>query len=69
LAYEAWEAQLIETLGYKDNALNGLLPFFLRRWSKEQLTFAELGQRRVKLNCQQTVASLADTSIICPPVD
>ncbi|HAZ48487.1 MAG TPA: short-chain dehydrogenase [Cyanobacteria bacterium UBA11369] len=69
IAYEAWEAELIETLGSKDNALNGLLPFFLRRWSKEQLTFAELGQRRVKLNCQQTVASLAGTSIICPPVD
>ncbi len=69
ISYEAWEAELIETLGSKDNALNGLLPFFLRRWSKEQLTFAELGQRRVKLNCQETVASLAGTSIICPPVD
>ncbi|HAX78173.1 MAG TPA: hypothetical protein DCY88_20720, partial [Cyanobacteria bacterium UBA11372] len=69
ISYKAWEAELIETLGSKDNALNGLLPFFLRRWSKEQLTFAELGQRRVKLNCQQTVASLAGTSIICPPVD
>jgi thioester reductase-like protein len=69
ISYEAWEAELIETLASKDNALNGLLPFFLRRWSEEQLTFAGLGQRRVKLNCQQTVASLAGTSIICPPVD
>ncbi|GET38066.1 beta-ketoacyl synthase [Microseira wollei NIES-4236] len=69
ISYESWEAELIETLAYKDNALNGLLPFFLRRWSEEQLTFAGLGQRRVKLNCQQTVASLAGTSIICPPVD
>lgn len=69
LPYEDWEAQLIETVGAQDNALNGLLPFFLRRWSDEQLTFAGLGQRRVKLNCQATVAQLVDSAIACPRVD
>ena len=69
IAYEKWEAKLIQTSSLQDNALTGLLPFFLRRWSQEQLTFAELGQRRVKLNCQNTVARLADSSIHCPPVD
>jgi malonyl CoA-acyl carrier protein transacylase len=69
IPYEEWEAELIQTTTSQDNALNGLLPFFLRRWSNEQLTFAGLGQRRVKLNCQQTVASLASSSIVCPPVD
>lgn len=69
LSYEKWEAELNEIAGSGDNALNGLLPFFLRRWSEEKLTFAELGQRRVKLNCQDTIARLADTSIVCPRVD
>jgi thioester reductase-like protein len=69
ILYEEWEAELIEIVGTKDNALSGLLPFFLRRWSDEQLTFAGLGQRRAKLNCEETVARLAGTSITCPRVD
>ncbi len=68
ISYEQWEAEL-SNVGSADNALSGLLPFFLRRWSEEQLTFAELGQRRVKLNCKETVAGLAGTSIVCPRVD
>lgn len=69
LPYEEWEAELLETVGSKENALNGLLPFFLRRWSDEELTFAGLGQRRVKLNCQETVAQLTGSSITCPAID
>ncbi len=69
IAYEQWEAELIQVGSFQDNALTGLLPFFLRRWSQEQLTFAELGQRRVKLNCRNTVARLAGASINCPPID
>lgn len=69
ISYEEWEAELLEIVGSRDNALSGLLPFFLRRWSDEQLTFAGLGQRRVKLNCQETVARLTSASIACPRVD
>jgi len=69
ISYESWEAELIDTARYQKNALSGLLTFFLRRWSEEQLTFSELGQRRPKLNCQETVARLAGTTIVCPPVD
>ncbi|HBB32527.1 MAG TPA: hypothetical protein DC064_12205 [Cyanobacteria bacterium UBA9273] len=69
ISYEAWEAELIEIAGSGENALSGLVPFFLRRWSEEQLTFAGLGQRRVKLNCEETVARLAGSSIACPRVD
>ncbi|HBL10886.1 MAG TPA: short-chain dehydrogenase [Cyanobacteria bacterium UBA11162] len=69
IPYEEWEAELIEIAGSGDNALSGLVPFFLRRWSEEELTFAGLGQRRVKLNCEETVARLAGTSISCPRVD
>ncbi len=69
LPYEKWEAELIAIVGAKENALSSLLPFFLRRWSQEKLTFAGLGQRRVKLNCKETIASLADSFINCPAVD
>jgi len=69
ISYESWEAELIDTVRYRKNALSGLLTFFLQRWSEEQLTFSELGQRRPKLNCQETVARLSGTSIVCPPVD
>ena len=69
LPYEEWEAELIGTVGSKENTLSSLLPFFLRRWSDEKLTFAGLGQRRVKLNCEETVAGLADSFITCPRVD
>lgn len=72
IPYEDWEAELIQSTtsgNGTEHALSGLLPFFLRRWSDEQLTFAGLGQRRVKLNCQATVDSLEGTAIACPRVD
>ena len=70
IPYQQWESELMETSGSRnDNILSSLLPFFLRRWSKEQLTFSELAQSRAKLNCEETVARLANTSIVCPSVD
>lgn len=69
LPYEVWEAKLIQQASSGENALSSLVPFFLRRWSDEQLSFAGFGQRRVKLNCQETVARLQGTSIACPRVD
>lgn len=69
ISYEEWEAELIKIAGVGENALSGLVPFFLRRWSEEQLTFAGLGQRRVKLNCQKTVFHLEEASVSCPRVD
>jgi malonyl CoA-acyl carrier protein transacylase len=72
ISYEDWEAELIQSTtsgNGTEHALSGLLPFFLRRWSDEQLTFAGLGQRRVKLNCQATVDSLVGGAIACPRVD
>ena len=67
ITYEEWETQLINTS--TENVLKPLLPFFLRRWSDQKLTFAGLGQQRVKLNCQETVNILAADSITCPRFD
>jgi thioester reductase-like protein len=70
VSFEQWITQLAAAVERSpDNALSELLPFFLRRWSDEQLTFAELGQRRVQLNCQNTVRQLTNSGITCAKVD
>jgi thioester reductase-like protein len=68
LPYAEWEAELIAAAASGENVLSGLLPFFLKRWSEEQLSFAGFGQRRVKLNCEATVAKLSDAAIACPSI-
>jgi thioester reductase-like protein len=67
--YSIWEEKLKEIAPKGKNVLSPLLPFFLKRWSDEQLTFAQLAQRRVKLNCQATVTPLNQSNIACHPVD
>jgi thioester reductase-like protein len=75
VSFEDWISQLVESVSQSpdnappDNALSELVPFFLRRWSKDQLSFAELGQRRVQLNCQKTVQRLQGSAIACARVD
>jgi thioester reductase-like protein len=69
LPYAEWEAELIAAAASGENVLSGLLPFFLKRWSEEQLSFAGFGQRRVKLNCEATVAKLSDAAIACPSIN
>ncbi|KST62480.1 type I polyketide synthase [Mastigocoleus testarum] len=69
IPYQEWEAQLIKTSAAKENALSGLIPFFMRRWSEEELTFSGLAQRRVKLDCSGTVSMLEGSSVICSPVN
>ncbi|NJL82096.1 MAG: NAD-dependent epimerase/dehydratase family protein [Chloroflexaceae bacterium] len=67
--YQTWEVELITTSSYSNNVLNSLIPFFLKKWSQEQLNFAEFGQRRVRLSCQETVKELAKSNIACPSVN
>jgi thioester reductase-like protein len=70
VSFEVWIQQLGEAVARSpDNALSELLPFFMRRWSDEKLTFAELGQRRVQLNCQNTIQQLKGSYISCARVD
>jgi thioester reductase-like protein len=70
VSFEEWMMQLVDSVERSpDNALSELVPFFLRRWSDENLTFAELGQRRVRLNCQSTAQQLIDSGIDCARTD
>jgi thioester reductase-like protein len=68
VSFATWITQLIANQA-QGNALSELVPFFLRKWSDEQLTFAELGQRRAQLTCHNTVRHLTGSGITCPRVD
>jgi thioester reductase-like protein len=69
VSFETWMMQLVTASQVQENALSELVPFFLRKWSDEQLSFAELGQRRARLTCHQTVRQLASSGISCDRVD
>lgn len=71
IPYDQWQAQLINNVSSVDNSLYTLRPFLLARWSKEQLTIPDLylqAQRPI-ISCQDTLLSLAGSSIVCPPID
>ncbi|MDF5721977.1 MAG: amino acid adenylation domain-containing protein [Rhizonema sp. PD37] len=66
ISYEQWRSKLLEIAErFPEHTLSPLLPFFPPRGSeKETSNFAVL-----QLDCQNTLNGLADTSIVCPPVD
>jgi thioester reductase-like protein len=71
IPYEQWQAELINNVSSVDNPLYTLRPFLLERWSEEQLTIPDLylTARRPHISCQDTLHSLAGSSIVCPPID
>ncbi|MBW4687497.1 MAG: thioester reductase domain-containing protein [Komarekiella atlantica HA4396-MV6] len=71
LSYEDWQAQLENNVRSPENPLYPLLPFFVKKWTEKQLTITEIYQqsRRMQINCQETLTALANTDIVCPPVD
>ncbi|BAZ25547.1 AMP-dependent synthetase and ligase [Kalymmatonema gypsitolerans NIES-4073] len=71
VSYKDWLSQLNNTVRSPSNPLYPLLPFFVKKWSQEQLTITELFQqsRRPQISCHQTLAALTGTDIVCPPVE
>ncbi len=71
VSYESWQTQLDQNGRSLENPLYPLLPFFLKRWSEDQLTITELYQqsRRPQISYQETLAAFAGTDIVCPPVE
>ncbi|MBW4661162.1 MAG: thioester reductase domain-containing protein [Drouetiella hepatica Uher 2000/2452] len=68
-SYQDWLERLrVQT---EDNPLAPLLPFFLKRWSTEQLTIPQLYQQDQKpqIDCRATLQALEETAIACAPVD
>ncbi|GAB1544681.1 hypothetical protein NUACC21_73570 [Scytonema sp. NUACC21] len=68
VSYKEWQMKLSQA---RDNVLYPLLPFFSHKWSNEQLTYIELNEqgRRPLIGCEHTLAALAGSSIVCPPLD
>jgi thioester reductase-like protein len=68
VSYEEWQVRLSKA---RENPLYPLVPFFSHKWSDEQLTYIELNEqgRRPLISCEETLSALAETSIVCPPLD
>lgn len=71
IPYDEWQALLIKNVISQENPLYTLRPFLLERWSQEGLTIPDLylQAQRPTISCQETVEALAESSIICPPID
>ena len=69
IAYHSWEQKLIEESKTNGNVLAPLLPFFLKKWSTSNYTFAELAVHRGRLDCSYTADKLKMLNIICPQID
>lgn len=71
IPYHKWENQATETVKSIENPMYGLLPFFVDKWSKKQLTLPQMYEqsRKPRINCETTLNMLKETSIFCPPVD
>ncbi len=63
ISYQNWQSQLSNQARSPSNPLYPLLPFFLKISSEAQQA------REPKISCQATQTALAESSIICPPVD
>ncbi len=63
ISYQNWQSQLSNQARSQSNPLYPLLPFFLKNSPEPQQA------REPEISCQATQTALAESSIICPPVD
>ncbi|MDF5721278.1 MAG: thioester reductase domain-containing protein [Rhizonema sp. PD37] len=63
ISYQNWQSQLNNQARSQSNPLYPLLPFFLKNSPQYQQA------REPEISCQVTQTSLAESLIICPPVD
>jgi thioester reductase-like protein len=66
ISYDQW---LGKTKRNKDSVLYPFLPFLTETVAGEQLAIQEVYAKRPKFDRQNTVAGLAGSNIVCPPVD
>jgi thioester reductase-like protein len=75
ISYEQWRTELLKVAGNSpEHALYPLVPFFPARESDRVSKTESLEKRTTKsavlqFDCQNTLAGLAGTSIVCPPID
>lgn len=71
VSYEILLENIHRVVRSREYVLYPLLPFIVEKRSHDKLTILELYQkaRRPEIICQKTLDSLADTSIVCPPIN
>ncbi|MEH2026360.1 non-ribosomal peptide synthetase [Nostoc sp.] len=70
LPYTQWKDELIANFRHsQENVLHPLLPMMSEKVYKNSLTIMELYQNTVDYDYQNTLKGLADSAIVCPPMD
>ena len=70
IAYDKWQADLLNVDISQENALSPLLSMFTEKISEKQLTYIETSSLVSQaFDCQNTFDGLAGTSIHCPELD
>jgi thioester reductase-like protein len=69
VSYEKWRSQLINAADSPENALYPLLSIFSEAASAPASDTNSQVSQLPQIDCQNTLAGLAETSIVCPPVD
>jgi len=68
VSYDKWRSQLINAVDSSENALYPLISIFSEAASTANDTNSQVSQLP-QIDCQNTLTGLAETSIVCPPVD
>jgi amino acid adenylation domain-containing protein/thioester reductase-like protein len=66
ISHEEWQTDLLQE---KDNALTPLLPLFIKDDEASMTYLENFLLASQAFDCQDTLEGLAETSIVCPPVD
>ena len=70
IEYSRWLSQLKDlAINSQETAFGGLLPLLVEKISNSQLTYLEITSMGMVFDCENTIKGLANSSIICPPVN
>jgi amino acid adenylation domain-containing protein/thioester reductase-like protein len=70
IEYTQWESKMRDViLSSTENALSAILPIITAKIPGTQLTYLEASSFTSRLDCENAVKGLANSSIACPPVN